>query len=102
MDFSTGVWRQVSSVCFHRALWSAAFLIDLDSQHEGATAALCVSPWVITSLIFLGVDLVRGLVFTLLRATECSSFSPVFPFSSPVVLGGGSGGDSTGRLGSLG
>ena len=31
MDFSTGVWRQVSSVCFHRALWSAEFLVDLDS-----------------------------------------------------------------------
>ena len=90
-------------VCFTGLCGRLSFWLTLTlSQHEGATAALCVSPWVITSLIFLGVDLVLGLVFTLLRATECSSFSLGFTFSSPAVLGGGGGGDSTGPLGSLG
>ena len=54
----------------------------------------CVSPWVITSWTFHGVDLVLGLVTTLLRATERSSFSLGFTFSSLATGGGGGGGES--------
>ena len=47
-----------------------------------------------TSLTFLGMDLALGLVTTLLRATECSSFSLGFTFSSLTTGAGGGGGES--------
>jgi hypothetical protein len=62
--------------------------------HDGDLAIFCVSPWVVTSLTFLGVDLVLGLVTTLLWAMECSSFSLGFTFSSLTTGGGGGGGES--------
>ena len=41
-----------------------------------------VSPWVITSLTFLGVDQALGLVTTLLRVTVCNPFSLGLTLSS--------------------
>ena len=55
------------------------FFINL---HEGERVMFWVSPWVITSLTFLGVDQALGLVTTLLRVTVCNPFSLGLTLSS--------------------
>jgi len=69
---------------------SFKFVFILLQAEDLATS--CVSPFAITSLTFLGIDLALGLVTTLLRATECSSFSLGFTLSSLTAgVGGGEG-----------